>query len=61
MGQFSAEKPVAPGSVLSGNPQTAVPDDLSLITLRDLADNHGIAPFRRVWFFGEETCEIVSG
>jgi hypothetical protein len=51
----------APFELVCYTGRTAVPSDLSLITLRDLADDHGIAPFRRVWFLGEETCEIVSG
>jgi hypothetical protein len=29
-------------------------------TLRDLVDSHGTGPFRRVWFLGEETCEVVA-
>jgi hypothetical protein len=40
--------------------RTAVPDDRSLLTLRDLADCHGLGPFRRVWFLGEKTCEVAA-
>jgi hypothetical protein len=28
--------------------------------LRDLADSWGSGPFRRVWFLGEEACEVVA-
>jgi hypothetical protein len=40
--------------------RTAVPDDMALLTLRDLANRHGITPSRRVWFLGHETCDIVA-
>jgi hypothetical protein len=40
--------------------RTAVPDDLALAKLKDLANLHGITPFRRVWFLGHETCNIVA-
>ena len=40
--------------------RTVALDDSILPTLRDLAQEHGLGPFRRVWFLGEETCEIVA-
>ena len=50
----------APIELVCYTGRTAVPDDLSLITLRDTMDNHqGTHPFRRVWFLGEETCGIL--
>jgi hypothetical protein len=51
----------APIELVCYTGRTAVPDDLSLITLRDTTDNHeGTHPFRRIWFLGEETCEVVA-
>jgi hypothetical protein len=40
--------------------RTAVPGDLSLPKLRELADSHRTGPFRRVWFLGDKTCEVVA-
>ena len=49
----------APIELVCYTGRTAVPDDFSLITLRDTTDNQGTHPFRRIWFLGEETCEEV--
>jgi hypothetical protein len=49
----------APIELVCYTGRTAVPDDFSLNTLRDTTDNQGTHPFRRIWFLGEETCEVV--
>ncbi len=50
----------APIELVCYTGRTAVPNDLSLITLRDVTDNEGTGPFRRIWFFGDKTCEVVA-
>jgi hypothetical protein len=50
----------APIELVCYTGRTAATDDLSLITLHDTMNNHqGHHPFRRIWFLGEETCEVV--
>jgi hypothetical protein len=50
----------APIELLCYTGRTAVTNDRSLLTLRQLADSHGIDPFRRVWFLGDKTCVAVA-
>ncbi len=50
----------APIELLCYTGRTAVPNDLTLRTLRNLADNHGTGLFRRVWFMGDKLCETVA-
>ena len=40
--------------------RTGVSDDICLATLRRLATTHGLGPFRRVWFLGGKSCELVA-
>jgi hypothetical protein len=49
----------APIELVCYTGRTAVPDDFSLNVLRDTTGNQGTHPLRRIWFLGEETCEVV--
>src|ERR1700733_3304580 len=51
----------APIELVCYTGRTAVPNDLSLQGLRDVTDDVGIAPFRRVCFLGDTSCEVVAG
>jgi hypothetical protein len=40
--------------------RTAVPDDLSALTLRDVIGSEGTGSFRRIWFLGNRKCEVIA-
>ena len=50
----------APIELLCYSGRIAVSDDRSFASLLDVTDLEGMGPFRRVWFLGEETCEILG-
>jgi hypothetical protein len=35
------------------------PDGVIIPTIREILDLYGFGPFRRVWFLGEESCQVI--
>jgi hypothetical protein len=50
----------APIELVCYSGRIVVPNDLSLFSLRDVIDSEGTGPFRRIWFYGDEKCEVIA-